>query len=310
MKNICRVTRPAWADTQKWEWAMILLASIGVATLSRSEDKLEGFSNKHFLSTAPNYQNRGIDIIVVIVVTAGCLLFIKLYKYLSVGCYPATFVYAFYHSSDSNSDGLKRVVGYFYLKPDMKTGEILVEGASYTVDSGQLDLQHPVGFKSTHIHGTLADGQVICNIWYDVDKQNANLRNYTHAVLRFCLHNKSGDDNNGVDLYAGYMHSTQKEYELRDAEVVRSKGYAELYKRGIIPEADILTHLAKGATARFAKLDDMLSEPPQPTLWERTGPMRVWKRNYWGDDLPTPQAVIQNDKLYRNLLKNSTFPQL
>src|SRR5713226_10329134 len=108
MKNVYRATRPTWSQMDKSEMRVILIASILVALIGLLgeivvHDEIE-----------THYSIKGIGLLLahgawgvveIVIVTLGCVLIIRYYRNLSIGCYPTTFIYCFRMPSSSNPDG-------------------------------------------------------------------------------------------------------------------------------------------------------------------------------------------------------------
>jgi SAM-dependent methyltransferase len=300
MKNMYRVTRPAWAEMEAWETSMILVASLLLG--------IYGAWGEQFAVTilglfrVPEGKLHHIwPLIDVLVVTFGCLLLIRCYKMLRIGCYPRTFLYGFYLPEASNPSGRSQVVGFCHIKPDMRTGEIIVEGASFFWDNGQLNINSRVGFKSTQVRGTEDDGETTCHIRFNINSEDSEKRLYRHGLLQFRIANCNVANDDG-DVYAGYLESTQTKSEMQDIGV-RSQGYAELYSKGRLVESDVQAALARRGNVIFVGLDALLKSIPQPTLWTAKDHMYSNKTNYWGHQIPTPQSVILNEELYPHIEK-------
>ena len=295
MKNMYRVTRPAWAAVDKTETLMILLASLLVG--------IYGGWGERFAATLVWSKDLKVSIhhvwplVDVVVVTIGCLVLVKFYKKLRVGCYPSTFIYCFYMPEMSNSSGKSQVVGFCHIKPDMARGEIIAKGASFYWVNGRPDIDSRAGFTSTEVRGTKETEEATCHIHFDIDPADWNKRNYHYGVLRFQLAN--GDaTNTSYDTYAGYLLSTNKDLEPSPKAVdVHARGYAELYSKGILVESDVQAKLASEGRVVFAKLDTMLKSVPTPNLWKSEDRMYTSKPNIWKHQVPPPQSVILNPTL-------------
>jgi SAM-dependent methyltransferase len=297
MKNMYRVTRPAWAALESWETIMILFASLLVGVYGALGER-----SATILLTRLGLREQSIrsfwPIVDVVVVTFGCLLLIRCYKRLRIGCYPSTFLYCFNLPEASNPSGRSQVVGYCHVKPDMESGEIMVEGASFFWESGQLDINSRVGFESTQVRATEEDRESTCLIRFNIDKEDQAKRLYRHGLLQFRLTKTQGRTGNGrhIDEYASYLQSTQKDEELQDVEV-QSKGYAERYSKGEFVEDDLQSALKRQSEVLFAKLEAMLNMVPPPTLWRSKGQKTPVKINSWGHQIPPPQSVILSETL-------------
>ena len=292
MKNIYRVTRPAWANMDRSETALILGASIllgvygGVGQMVATPLLVRiGISN----SAIPVFW----PLVDVVVVTFGCLLLIRLYKKLRVGCYPATFIYCFYIPEDSNPRGRSKVVGYCQIKPEMETGEIGLEGASFFWENGRLSPDSEVGFTSTQVRGTKEKEDVTCHIRFEINSADASKRFYRYGVLQFRLVGDAGDQQDN-DAYAGYLQSMHR--DIQDVEV-HAKGYAERCNRETCTSNDIQAILAKQGDPLFGRLDALLNASSQPSLWGAKDQMASSTENTWGLQVPSPQSAILNHTL-------------
>ncbi len=297
MKNMYRVTRPAWAVMDRSETVLIAVASLVLGVYGAWGEPL-ATSVLMRLGIHTESIHRMWPIIDVVVVTCGCLFLIWCYKRLRIGCYPSTFIYGFNLPEASNPSGRSQVVGYCHVKPDLENGEITVVGASFFWESGELDVNSRVGFKSTQVRGTEEDGETTCLIRFNIDKEDLAKRLYRHGLLQFRSANADGRTANGKDndVYVGYLLSSQKDAEIQDVEV-QSEGYAERYSKGKLIETDIQEALRKQGEVLFARLDAMQSMIPSPTLWRAKDHMHSNKTNIWGHQIPTPQSVILNEKL-------------
>lgn len=294
MKNMYRVLKPAWAAVDKMETVMILLASLLVGIYGgwgeRLAAALVGTKGKELI-------HHIWPLVDVVIVTIGCLLLVKFYKKLRVGCYPSTFIYCFYMPETSNSSGKSPVVGFCHIKPDMGRGEIVAKGASFFWTNGRPDIDSRAGFTSTEVHGTKETEETTCHIHFDIDTADWDKRNYHYGILRFQLAN--GDVTNTTsDTYAGYVLSTNKDLEPSPKAVdVHARGYAERCSRGPLVESDIQAKLASDGHLIFAKLDTMLKSVPTPNLWKSRDRMYISKPNVWKHQIPPPQSVILNATL-------------
>ena len=295
MKNMYRATRPAWANMDKAETTVILLASVFLGIYGGWGERIAASIFAQF-GVPKGWIHSGWPIVDVIVVTIGCLVLISIYKKIRVGCYPSTFIYCFLMPEVSNPSGKSRVVGYCHIKPDMDKGEITAKGASFFWENENLNIDSGVGFTSALVRCTKdKDEEVTCHIHFDINSEDWEKRTYHHGVLQFQLANNTAA-NTDKDTYAGYLQSHQKELELQEVEVL-AKGYAEWHKKGCVAENEIYTVLEKNGEMLFAKLNAMLSTPPLPPLWKTKEHMSSNKANIWGHHIPTPQAVILNPKL-------------
>jgi SAM-dependent methyltransferase len=292
MKNMYRVTRPAWAAVDKMETVMILLASLLVGIYGgwgeRLAAALVGSKGKELI-------HHIWPLVDVVVVTIGCLLLIKFYKKLRVGCYPSSFIYCFYLPEASNPSGKSQVVGFCHIKPDMEDGELVVKGASFFWRHGQLDINSRVGFMSTQVRGTKDSEETTCHIRFSIDPDDSKKRFYRYGLLQFQLANGIVTDTT-CDVYSGYLRSTNKDIEV-DAVDVQAKGYAERCTKGLLVESQVQTKLASYGQVLFARLDTMLKSVPAPHLWKARDRMYTSKTNIWGHQIPTPQSVILNPTL-------------
>jgi len=194
---------------------------------------------------------------------------------------------------ESNPSGKSQVVGYCYIKPDMDSGEITAEGASFFWEDGRVGQR--TGFTSTLVRGIQNNKETICHIQFDINKEDRRKRYYSHGALQFQLtRNAIGETAN--DVYAGYLESYNKDAELQSV-VVRAKGYAEWNSKGCVPEGDLKAVLQQRGTFLFANLELIKKLTPPPALWVDNTPMSSNKANIWKHDIPTPQSVILNDDL-------------
>jgi SAM-dependent methyltransferase len=303
MKNVFRATRPAWSRMDKAEWRVILIASVLVAGTGLLGDYVVDHT---FLHMAPTHTLTAYSEVVAnglwflaetLFITILCLLLIRLYKNLKIGCYPTTFLYSFTLPETSNPNGKTQVVGYCQLTPNKQTGEIEAAGASYTWASGQLSAR--VRFESTQVHGNMEKEEAACHIYFNINAADVDKRSYDHGVLLFRL-DKTARPNasQGPDIYAGFLQATYKDTEGRDVNV-RSEGYAEWYSNTRPSPSDMEGMLGARGNALLAALEAMLTASSQPTLWEQ---MRAKERDYmekntWGLEIPTPQTVVLNPEL-------------
>ncbi len=304
MKNMYRVTRPAWASMEKVEFRTILYATLAFLTFSELAQYLRN-TMEPFKASKPRVYliyELGWPILETIVLSFGCVALLWFYRKQRVGVYPRTFIYAFYMSKGAVTSGKSHVVDYCHVKPVINTGKIIVHGASYQWDNGKLSKR--VGFKSNYVYGTQDDEEeTTCHIEFTID-ENQEERLYRHGVLQFraVYGQEENDGKKGVDGYVGYLRSTQKSSELQDVEV-RSKGYAELYHEGLVAEDDVHLALTRTGDVLFGRLDTLLRAFPRPALWPADDPMlpdngvTLRKTNFWGHHIPTPQSVILKNEL-------------
>ena len=288
----------------KWETAVIAVASVVLGIYGGWGEVLATNLLKPGTPPPDPTIHRLWPIIDVIVVTAGCLLLLWCYKRLRVGCYPSTFIYCFNMPSASNPSGKSQVLGHCHIKPDMDNGEIIVEGASYFWENGQLDIDSRVGFTSTQVCATEENGETTCQIRFSIDKEDLSKRLYRHGLLQFRLTNTEGRTavSKGSDVYAGYLRSMHKDIEIQEVEV-QSRGYAERFSRGNLVERDVQATLAGHGEVLFARLNALLKATPAPSLWKARDYMRSNHKNVWGHQIPTPQSVILNPTLYPHVDK-------
>jgi SAM-dependent methyltransferase len=296
MKNMYRVTRPAWAVTDKWERAMIFLAGLALAFFGKGESLI---SRRLARSGLDKELVDWMSIITELLIsTLICVFLIWLYKRHQVSCYPSTFFYCFNMPGASNPNGKSQVVGFCcHIKPEMDKGEVVVEGASFFWEDGELDIDNRVGFTSTEVRGTEENGEITCHIRYNINEQDSSKRLYRHGHLQFQLADSQEPSANkkATDVYAGYLRSVQKDRELRDVEV-QSKGYAERYRKKRFTEEDMQAVLRTQANLLFGKLDAMLSKRPWPSLW-LVNSEESEETNFWGHKIPTPQSIIRSREL-------------
>src|SRR5271170_5251617 len=168
MKNMYRVTRPAWAVMEHWEGAMIFGSGLALGLFG-----LAGFLlHVHFERTHPEVVGDFItmwSVLELFVSTFGCYLIVRYYRRQRVGCYPSTFIYGFYLPEASNLGGKSQVVGYFHVQPELDDGEITAAGASFFWDNGEIDTSSRVGFTSTHVRGTKEGKETTCHIRFNID---------------------------------------------------------------------------------------------------------------------------------------------
>jgi SAM-dependent methyltransferase len=287
MKNMYRVTRPAWAAMEKSETAIIVCASILLATYGVVDHRIAKGLSGWFKEIWP--------VVDGLLVTLGCLLLIWSYKRLRVGCYPSTFIYCFDMPEASNPSGKSQVVGFCHIKPNLDNGEIIAQGGSFFWENGRLDGDSLVGFTSTLVRGTREKDDTICHIHYDINTGDSAKRLYKHGLLQFQLL-PSALVNTNKDAYAGSMRSThKKDGELREMEV-RAKGYAEWHSKKSMVGNEIQVELSKNGEILLAKLNGLLNTEPRPPLW-KDEPTSNGKTNVWGHHIPTPQSVILDEEL-------------
>ena len=288
MKNIYRVTRPAWAGMDRAETSIIFAASVLLGIYGGVGQNIANVLPVHFRGFWP--------IIDVAVLTGGCLLLIRSYKRLRVGCYPSTFIYCFAMPEASNPDGKSHVIGYCNIRPDMENGEVIAEGASYFWENGQLDFDSVVGFRSTLVRGTKQeDGNTTCHIQFNINSGDSAKRFYRHGLLQFQLVPNTAFDTD-KDTYAGSLRSTHsREVELQEMEV-RARGYAELHSKGPVKRNEIETELSQSGDILLARLKALAKLKPRPPLWTDE-PRPINKINSWGHHIPTPQSVILDEEM-------------
>jgi hypothetical protein len=296
MKNMYRVTRPAWAVMENWEGAMILGAGLALGLFGAAGFLLHvKYEHSGFLG---GLIDTGWPILELLVSTFGCFGIVWYYRRQRVGCYPSTFIYGFYLPEASNLGGKSQVVGYCHVRPELNNGEITVEGASFFWENGELVTNSRVGFTSTHVYSTTKDAETTCHIRFNIDRQDSSKRLYRHGLLQFRLLQDSLKAlSDGRDVYAGYLQSTRNDAEIPDVEV-RSVGIAEWNSTGDFDEDEVQTTLRKRSYLLFAALDFMLRMRPLPSLWQdKDDQMTPDKTNFWGQRIPSPQAVMLNDRL-------------
>ena len=124
MKNMYRVTRPAWTSLEKWETTMILVVTLAIGLFEAAREVLEPWLNTrlgvHFVKVI-------FGTIEAAFVTLVCIGLIRWYQRRRIGCYPSTFIYCFNVPEISNPTGKSQVVGYCHVKPDMRSGDIWVD---------------------------------------------------------------------------------------------------------------------------------------------------------------------------------------
>jgi SAM-dependent methyltransferase len=296
MKNIYRVTRPAWALMENWEAAMILGAGLALGVFGAAGFLLHvKYEHSGFLT---GLIDTGWPILELLVSTFGCFGIVLYYRRQRVGCYPSTFIYGFYLPEASNLGGKSQVVGYCHVTPELEDGEITVAGASFFWDNGELDASSRVGFTSTHVRGTKEGKEATCHIRFNINREDSSKRLYRHGLLRFRLVDRNRYAlSEGRDLYAGYLQSTRRDAEIPDIEV-RSMGIAEWNSAGDFTEDEAEVALRKRSPLLFATLDAMIRHRPLPSLWQdKDDQMNSTKTNYWGQPIPTPQSVMLNEGL-------------
>lgn len=298
MKNVYRATRPTWSQMDKSEMRLILIASIVLALIGPFGEFLvhdEVLTN--YKQIPPLLVHGAWGIIEIILVTFGCLLIIRYYKKLSVGCYPTTFIYCFSMPEASNPSGKSQVVGYCHVRPNAEIGEIEVVGASFFWENGQLNTGSRVGFTSSQVRGSKEKEETTCHIRFNINAPDSSKRFYRHGLLQFRLDKTTGLNGGATqDMYAGYLQSTHKDSEIQDIEI-RSKGYAEWHNDGPLREDDVQTTLRRRGDQLVTSLQAMLVATPPPTLWEGTGDIELKQGNFWRLPIPTPQSVMLNKEL-------------
>src|SRR5581483_11357875 len=231
----------------------------------------------------------------LVIVTLGCLWLIKFYKRQRIKCYPSTFIYVFNMPEASNPIGKTSVVGYGYIVPDIKKGDIVVRGASFHWRDGVLGQR--TGFTSTSVRGSDDhDDGPICHIFFDINEEDRPTRHYSHGILQFQLVPNGGTDST-KDAYAAYLESYKKKAELQNV-VFRARGYAEWLCAECASEAFICQTLRETGKVLLAKLDALCDKTPRPTLWKKNPLMASERANVWKHDIPTPQSAILNEILY------------
>jgi 2-polyprenyl-3-methyl-5-hydroxy-6-metoxy-1,4-benzoquinol methylase len=275
---------------ERWETWMILFAGLALG--------LFGIGGRLFVGqlVGKNSVDYVWPFIEVLAPTLGCLVLIWGYKRQRVGCYPSTFIYCFNMPEDSNPSGKRKVVGFCYVDPDMATGELIVEGASFYWDNGRIS--NRVGFRSTQVHGVEVNGETTCEIRFTINEDDQDNRNYRHGLLQFRLTNPSRRSTRAeiVDAYAGYLRNTRNDVEIQDVDV-RGRGYAEWCAKGKLSEDDAQAILGRSGDVLFGKLDHMLQSTPWPSLWRNRVLQSSNKFNVWRDEIPTPQSVLLDPKM-------------
>jgi hypothetical protein len=293
MKNLFRVTRPAWATMDASETKVIFTASLLLACYASFGEPFAVWLLSEF-KVPTELVHRLWIIVDLILVTLGCLAFIHVYKRSRVSCYPSTFIYCFNMPEASNPSGKSTVLGYCFFKPDKETGEIIVEGASHFWENETLSPE-PVGFTSTFVRG-LQNGEAPgCKIFFDINEEDREKRLYRHGILEF----ESVKDplvSSNEDAYAGFLRSRRNEVELEDVEV-RAKGYAEWHANGCVDPSELQLVLQKKGAILGAKLKGLLGNSPAPTLWKASEHMKPVTVNVWKHNIPMPQSVMLNPRL-------------
>lgn len=291
LKDIYQITRPSWAKPEKWETGLIFLVSLAVGLYGAYGQTIASYVLSPFPSVLKHVP--GVwPLVDLIVVTAGGMLIVKVYKHWRVRHYPCTFLYCFYMPEASNPDGHSRVVGYCTLTPDYDDGELLATGASYPWENGQV-LDDIAGFTSTSVRPEKGSEHIFCHINFDLDRAARVKRFYHHGVLSFELLHAVGLPGGE---YAGHLRSTNKPGELSDVDVY-ANGYAQWFAKGIIKEADIRRALTEQGSALFARLDTLLKTDPHPFLWECLKRSGTSHPNFWSHPIPLPQTVILHPEL-------------
>ena len=234
----------------------------------------------------------------VIVVTSCCLLLIRFYKKLRVGCYPCTFIYCFKIPEASNPSGKNIVVGYGNLQADKGTGEIKSKGASFFWENNALGKK--TGYTSTFVRGTQLENETTCHIEFDINAEDQKERYYKHGVLIFRLARKM--DKKEKDSYAGYLKSKRDEMELQDVEV-RGRGYAERFQNTCLSEEEIRPVLTDWGNRLVTRLEEMERKMPLPSLWVENAMKPYIKINQWDHRIPTPQSAILDEKLNQHITR-------
>jgi SAM-dependent methyltransferase len=291
MKNVYHSMRPAWAKIEKSETALIFGASFSFVVYALAHDLLTPWIIRRF-NPEPTKIHVILSLSDLIVFTFGVRLVLQIYKRLSIGCYPSTFLYSFLIPEASNPSGKSNVLGYCHVRPLVESGEVQVVGASFFWEDGQLDRDSRVGFTSTLVHGTNEhDNESTCHIEFSINPADVHKRNYTRGILQFRLDRKTSvQRHGGPDVYAGYLQAVE-----RDAESSHSKGYAQFFSKGPLYEKQIQVELERRGDELFTMLREMLRAAPSPTLWEG---VEETEPNYWSLQIPKPQAVVLNQNLW------------
>lgn len=301
MKNMYRVTRPTWAGLDRQETAFITSAVILLAFYGATSELIAKFvTNKtidqfQFLHVWGPWIGKGVDG----ALTAGlCLLMLRWYRKVKIGCYPSTYLYCFDMPNASNPDGRSHVVGFCYVDPDSETGDIKISGASFFWRDSELDLASRVGFTSTNVWATKMEQCNTCHIRYNIDPRDENKRLYRHGLLQFQWLEPGGAGRPGeAGTYCGYLRSTNRDLEAGTV-TVQAKGYAEWYSKGVMSEESVHAALTDSGPELFKRLRNLKDRDPAPRLWEEQwSEEAIMKTNYWGLQIPTPQSAILRSSL-------------
>jgi SAM-dependent methyltransferase len=292
MKNIYRVSRPAWTEADTLEKKGTFIVAVAIVIVGLVGESIY----THLLALPINpLVDRGISILIdVVATTVGCRLLIRWYKRQRVRCYPSTYLYCFYLPEDVSPNNKSLKVGYCTITADAFTGQIIVTGASYDWDNGTLDPNSQTPFESTRVIASQEGDNSTCEIDYhinEIDPLNPT-RTYQHGQLRFQL-NSCASLNGQTDQYAGYWQKFQEKGESEG--IIHSKGYAEWYGRGIFSEKHLRSLLMEKGDLLFGSLDSMLRAKTQPSLWRALVPKPIY--NSWGLHIPTPQDIILSEHL-------------
>jgi hypothetical protein len=198
---------------------------------------------------------------------------------------------------DSNPSGKRKVVGFCYVDPDMATGELIVEGASFYWDNGRIS--NRVGFRSTQVHGVEVNGETTCEIRFTINEDDQDNRNYRHGLLQFRLTNPSRRSTRAeiVDAYAGYLRNTRNDVEIQDVDV-RGRGYAEWCAKGKLSEDDAQAILGRSGDVLFGKFGPHATEHAVAVLMAPTECSSPLINSTCGrDEIPTPQSVLLDPKM-------------
>jgi ubiquinone/menaquinone biosynthesis C-methylase UbiE len=297
MKNVYHAMRPAWAALEQWENTMSIVAGVALGLFAaQGRDYFTHLAGLPKDGTLTEYL---WTFLAIVATTVGCRLLIRYYRSHGIGCYPSTFFYCFDMPSNSNPRGKSEVIGFCHLRPDMRDGKLIAEGASFFWENDELQIDSRVGFRSTQVFGTKNDKDITtCYIRYTIEQEDSSKRNYHHGILRFRLVNGESPNKSNKDVYAGHLRSMQKDFEIPDVDV-HSKGYAEWYSKGDLEEDRICRALGGEAPGLLLKLKQMRKYRPWPTLWqEAESEVIVTKTNFWRLQIPTPQTIIQNKTVY------------
>jgi len=297
MKNVYRVTRPAWSRLDKTETPVILFASILLGIYGGWGERIGG----RFVTWLGVPKETVHDIwplIDVIVVTTCCLLLIRFYKKIRVGCYPCTFIYCFKIPEASNPSGKNTVVGYGNLQADSDTGEIKSKGASFFWENNALGKR--TRFTSTVVRATQIENKPTCHIEFTIDVEDQKERYYRHGVLLFRLSEKI--EKREKDSYAGYLKSKRDEAELQDVEV-RGRGYAETHVKKCLSEEEIRPILTTLGNRLVTRLEEMERTMPLSSLWIENAIKPYIKINQWDHRIPTPQSAMLDDVLLPHITR-------